>query len=94
MAQRNTEKRNQILRVAYDAVSLSYIAEKTGIKKSLLQHYYGHKGDITRTLFDELLSSSSFFLERFSYSEGEVFHEISDFNMLFFKTADRNQRLN
>ncbi len=36
MAQRNTEKRNQILRVAYDAVSISYIAEKTGIKKSLL----------------------------------------------------------
>ncbi len=39
MAQRNTEKRNQILRVAYDVFStmsydaISYIAEKTGIKK-------------------------------------------------------------
>ena len=47
MAQRNNEKRNQILSVAYECfsrmpyaqVSLANIAEGAEINKSLLQHY-------------------------------------------------------
>lgn len=64
MAQRNNEKRNQILSVAYECfsrmpyaqVSLANIAEGAEINKSLLQHYYARKNDIIKALLDELLA--------------------------------------
>ncbi len=102
MAQRNIEKRNQILAVAYryfsrmpyDQVSLANIAEGADIKKSLLQHYYARKNDIIKTLLDELLAFSSAFMNELPYHYDNMFVKISDFNMLFFKAAAKNQRLN
>ncbi len=101
VAQRNTEKRNQILEVSYDffsrmpydEASLSLIAEASGINKSLLQHYHGRKADIIRTLLDEILSVSESFMKEKEKDEGDMFQTLSDFNMLFFKVASENRRL-
>lgn len=101
MAQRNTEKRNQILRVSYDYfsrmpyddVSLSLIADAADINKSLLQHYHGKKADIIRTLLDEILSVSASFMKERENDGTDMFQTLSDFNMLFFKAASLNRRL-
>lgn len=101
MAQRNNEKRTRILkasydyfsRMTYDEVALSSIAEASGINKSLLQHYYGKKSDIIRTLLDEILSSSVSFMKTMENEDDDMFQFLSDFNMLFFKSASINGRL-
>lgn len=101
MAQRNNEKRNQILSVAYEyfsrmpyaQVSLANIAEGAEINKSLLQHYYARKNDIIKALLDELLAFSSAFMNELPYDYSDMFLKISDFNMLFFKAAAKSQKL-
>lgn len=101
MAPRNNEKRNEILTVAYDCfstrdyddVSLSDIAGAAEINKSLLQHYYGKKCDIMKTLLDELLAGAYAYMDTLRYEYDDQFQKISDFNMLFFKVASTNPRL-
>ena len=93
MAIKNTKRREEILTVAYslfgeqqyDGVSLSDIAKRAGINKSLLQHYFTQKIEIIKTMLNELLLTSSAYMGRLSFEDTELFHPISDFNMLFFK---------
>ena len=102
MAARNTEKRNEILQTAYDhfsrlpyhQVSLAMIAQGAGINKSLLQHYYAYKSEIMKALLDELLSASFSYHQSLPDPQLDMFQQISDFNMLFFKAAAKNEQLN
>lgn len=101
MAVRNIEKRNEILTVAYNyfseaaynKVSLADIANGAGINKSLLQHYYSQKSDIMMALLDEMLNISYLYMDQLPYKHDNLFLEISDFNMLFFKAAAYNSKL-
>ena len=101
MAPRNNEKRNEILTVAYsffstrdyNDVSLAEIAGAAEINKSLLQHYYGKKCDIMKALLDELLAGAYAYMDTLRYEYENMFQKISDFNMLFFKVASANPRL-
>lgn len=100
MAVRNDEKRNDILKVAFDLftdsdygkVSLADIAANANITKSLLQHYYPKRINIIENMLKELLEES-YNVIRPSDSP-DLFQKISDFNMLFFKAASKNKKLN
>jgi AcrR family transcriptional regulator len=100
MAVRNDEKRNEILKVAfnlftdsdYGKVSLADIAASADINKSLLQHYYPQRKNIIESMLKELLEKSYNYM--LSADSVDLFQEISDFNMLFFKTASKNKKLN
>ena len=99
-AARNEEKRTHILRAAFDLysnpdagrVSLADIAAASDINKSLLQHYFPQKKDLMEALLKELLEVS--FRGMPVSAEEDFFQQISDFNMLFFKTAAKNKRFN
>ncbi len=101
MAVRNTKRREEIMTVAYrmfgeeqyDRVSLSDIARAAGINKSLLQHYYTQKIDIVKTMLNELLDTSSAYMDTLGFRDTEMFQGISDFNMLFFKGVAGNYKL-
>ncbi len=101
MALRNTKRREEILTIAYkmfgekqyDQVSLNDIAQTAGINKSLLQHYYTQKIEIVKTMLNELLETSFAYMERLSFKSDELFQNISDFNMLFFKGVANNYNL-
>lgn len=101
MAQKNQERRETILSVAYallgesayNDVSLNDIARGAGITKSLLQHYFPQKIDIIKTMISELLEISSTYTNRLGYTNTEIFQGISDFNMLFFKGVSANFNL-
>jgi AcrR family transcriptional regulator len=100
MAARNDEKRNEILKVAFDLftdsdygkVSLADIAASADINKSLLQHYYPQRKNIIESMLEELLEKSYNYM--LSADSDDLFQKISDFNMLFFKTASKNKKLN
>jgi len=93
MAPKNTARRETILSASYDLfsekpydrVSLSDIADRAQISKSLLQHYYSQKIDIVKTMLGELLNTSFSYMGEWDSGEEELFQRISDFNMLFFK---------
>ena len=97
-AQRNEQKRNDILCAAFDLlsdpnsgkVSLSDIAAASGINKSLLQHYFPQKQHMVEVMLRELLEISFGYMG--SEKTGNVFQQISDFNMLFFKAVSKNRR--
>lgn len=99
MAVRNDEKRNEILKVAFDLftdsdygkVSLADIAAGVGITKSLLQHYYPKRKNIIENMLKELLEESYNYM--LSLDSVDLFQNISDFNMLFFKTTSKNKKL-
>lgn len=101
MALRNNEKRNEILTSSYgffslkpyDDVLLIDIAKDSGINKSLLQHYYSKKSDIMKALLDELLSQSYLYMDLLPYTYENEFQKISDFDMLFFRAASVNPKL-
>jgi len=101
MAPKNIEKRNEILTVAYNCfgeahynqVTLEEIARGAGINKSLLQHYYSKKSDIISALLEELLNTAYSYMELLPYTYDDIFCEISDFNMLFFKGAAYSKKL-
>jgi len=100
MAERNTTRRDTILAAAYglfgekqyDHVSLADIAKGAGISKSLLQHYFSQKIDIVKTMLEELLNTSFFYMGEMGSSE-ELFQTISDFDMLFFKGVAADYKL-
>ncbi len=102
MGNRNDEKRQEILAVAYqlfteseyDRVSLRDIAKGAGINKSLLQHYYPQKLGIVKTMLSDLLHSSFAYMDSIGYEDGNFFQKISDFNMLFFKGVSCDRMLN
>lgn len=99
MAVRNNEKRNEILKVAfelftdsdYGKVSLADIAAGANINKSLLQHYYPQRNNIIENMLNELLEKSYDYI--LSADSVDSFQNISDFSMLFFKTASKNKKL-
>ena len=104
MAQRNEERRNEILSTAYkllsetsyEKMSLSSIAAGAGIKKSLLQRYYPQKISIIKDMLTKLLEVSYSYLTEFSlpYSgEEDAFRQISDFNLLFFAAAANDYQM-
>ena len=101
MAEKNTERRDSILAAAYslfgeksfDHVSLADIAGSVGISKSLLQHYYAQKNDIIKTMLEELLNTSFSYMKEIGGSGGDLFQNISDFNMLFFKGVAADYKL-
>lgn len=103
MAPRNEKRRNDILKVSfqlfssepYSKVSFSKIAAGAGIKKSLLQHYFPRKNDLIKTMLDEILKSEFGFMDTLSFeqTEADPFQKISDFNMLFFKSIQSNERM-
>ena len=100
MAVRNDEKRNEILMAAFDLftdsdygkVSLADIAASANINKSLLQHYYPLRKNIIEAMLKELLEKSYHYM--LSTDSVDLFQKVSDFNMLFFKTASKNEKLN
>ena len=101
MAEKNTVRRDSILETAYglfgekqyDHVSLADIAGGAGISKSLLQHYFSQKIDIVKTMLEELLNTSFFYMEKMKSSSEDLFQIISDFNMLFFKGVAADYKL-
>lgn len=103
MAPRNEKRRNEILETAfrlfssspYNKVSFSAVAKEVGIKKSLLQHYFGHKDELVGTILNEILETSYSYMDTLNFEkrEDDMFQKISDFNMLFFKAAQSNDRL-
>ncbi len=101
MAPKNTERRGVILSASYDLlsekpydrVSLSDIAGRAGISKSLLQHYFTQKIEIVKSMLGELLETSYSYMDRLDLKDDEIFQPISDFNMLFFKGVAGNYRL-
>ncbi len=101
MAQKNQERRDSILAISYQlfgdtsyqATSLSDIAKRAGISKSLLQHYFSQKIDIVKTMVTEFLNTSSAYMETLGYEDEEIFQGISDFDMLYFKAVTANYRL-
>ena len=101
MAQKNTERRETILSASYDLfgknpydkVSLSDIAARAGISKSLLQHYFTQKIEIVKAMLRELLEISSSYMDHLDFQDDEIFQSVSDFNMLFFKGVACNYRL-
>ncbi len=101
MAPKNPKRREAILSASYDLfgeksydkVSLSDIAARAGISKSLLQHYFTQKIEIVKTMLGELLEISSSYMNRMDLQDEEVFQPVSDFNMLFFKGVAGNYRL-
>lgn len=100
MPARNEEKRNEILSVAYrlfsdasfDKVSLAEIAKGADINKSLLQHYFPTKSDIVIKLLTDVLDYSFMYMDRMPYDYRDLFQKISDFDMLFFKAAEHDER--
>lgn len=102
MAQKNTEKRMEILKVSYELLSrtdyekvaLSDIAKRSGINKSLLQYYYPKKIAIMQELLNMLLEISFHYMEKNSGGHDDVMQRISDFNTLFFKAASCDYGLN
>lgn len=103
MAPRNEKRRNDILEVSfrlfstepYNKVSFSKIAGGAGIKKSLLQHYFPRKIDLIETMLDELLLTEYSFMDTLTFEtkEDDPFQKISDFNLLFFKSVQMNERM-
>lgn len=101
MALKNEERRTEILTCAYrlfgekqyDHVSLGDIAKSVGISKSLLQHYYSQKIEIVKTMVSELLETSFSYMDRLEKREEEIFQNISDFDMLFFKGVAGDYKL-
>ena len=101
MPQKNTEKREEILRVAYlllseyyyNKVTLGQIAERAGISKSLLQHYYYRKSDIMDTLINDILTRTFEYYSENSSREASLFQQISDFNMFFFTAAAKDRSM-
>ena len=104
MAPRNEERRAEILsavyeqlaETSYDKMSLSDIARKAGIKKSLLQRYYPQKINLIKDMLAKLLEVSYSYMEEFSKTrdEGEdLFRRLSDFNLLFFAAAAEDYQM-
>lgn len=103
MAPKNEKRRNEILKVSFELfssepyarVSFSRIAAGAGINKSLLQHYYGRKIEIIGTMLNELLRTAYAFMDTlpFENAADDPFQKISDFNMLFFKSVQVNDRM-
>ena len=101
MAQKNTEKREEILRVAYsllseydyNKVTLGQIAEGAGISKSLLQHYYYRKSDIMDAIINDILTRTFEYYSKNTVYTGSLFQEISDFNMLFFTAVAKDRSM-
>ncbi|MBQ7992771.1 MAG: TetR/AcrR family transcriptional regulator [Solobacterium sp.] len=101
MAVRNDRRREEILKAAYELLAekgyrmaaLSEIAAKSGINKSLLQHYYPAKSDIIKAMFAELLEVSFSYIENTSEKKDDFMQGISDFNMFFFKALEYDYQL-
>jgi AcrR family transcriptional regulator len=102
MAPRNEERRNEILKAAFDQIStqpfnkvtFSSIAAQADIKRSLLQHYFGHKNDLMKAMLDEILKTAFAYMDSLSFEKAgeDPFQKISDFDMLFFKAVSENLR--
>lgn len=98
MAPRNEERRKEILSAVYslveeapyDKISLSDIARKAGINKSLLQKYYPQKIDIFKEMLTGLLETSYSYMSQLPGGEGGLFQGVSNFNMLFFAGVARD----
>ena len=99
--ERNTLRRDEILAAAYrlfgekdyDHVSLADISRGAGITKSLLQHYFPQKIDIVKTMTSDLLNISSSYMKGNDDGDEDLFQNISDFDMLFFKGVAANYEL-
>ena len=104
MAPRNEERRTEILsavyeqlaETSYDKMSLSDIARKAEIKKSLLQRYYPQKINLIKDMLARLLEVSYSYMNEQSATgddDEDLFRRLSDFNLLFFAAAAENYQM-
>ncbi|MCD8118716.1 MAG: TetR family transcriptional regulator [Lachnospiraceae bacterium] len=102
MAQKNIEKRTEIMSCAYDLFStedynnvyLKDIARRVNINKSLLQHYYPKKGDIMNGLLMDLLKHTFTYLELRDEDNRDVHASLAIFTAVLWSAIDHNKRLN
>ncbi|MDL2217703.1 TetR/AcrR family transcriptional regulator [Christensenellaceae bacterium OttesenSCG-928-M15] len=95
------EKRQEILKASfvmlsqasYDSVLLKEIAQKAGISKSLLQHYFPKKSSIVEALMQDLLNVSFRFAEDMIPGEEGIFQRFSLHTSLFYTALSQNERL-
>lgn len=77
----------------YDAVGVQEVAERAGVQKPTLYHYFGSKSGLLHTLLDEVFGSFFDQVEKAAYYNHDVTSTLRGVTQTYFDFASQNASL-